>query len=191
MALDEEHGREKLYWGWLSKKISPYAQSFFKPMFDEHITLRHVIENGNLFRNGGCTGYFPQSNIYCFNEEFYEKARVNLRSHQQILIPSSLDDAVRIANEKFGGFYGSNILDHFKHWNGCESHEEIISIVGPFLKKVDSCLDNEGLMILQFEWCPQLREAATAFLADLGYDINMAKNSENKGYGQLCVARKK
>ncbi|GEM_PF-5975986 len=186
---DDKHDetKEKKYVKWLLPKLSKYGQEFFKPLFEKHGTLRGIVQSGELFRGGECTSYFPGSNIYTDDKIKYQKARKNLRKNKQVIVPACISDVFDKVDHKFGGFYGSNIMDHFRNSAGDLDHSQ--STVSGFLKSVDSHLDKDALMVLQFEWSPEVRQYATQTLQDLGYKIDFA-TTQGKGYGVIGLARR-
>ncbi len=168
----------------IAPQISEYARTIFGALLEKHGSLGNIAKQGVLFRGGDCTGYFPQCNIYLGDEKKYQRAKERLKSNGQVIIPAGLDEIFALTNEKFGGFYGSNILDHFRNAAGRIDYSE--GNIKPFLEKVNSRMSDEAVMILQFEWSEELRELSQRILTEMGYEFKISQRS--RAYGQISAS---
>jgi hypothetical protein len=186
----EDAAREKALAQQLLPGLSPYASSVFSELFERNGTLRGLFNNGSssFFRGSGCTSAYPNSNLFTTSEENYERARENLRKHKQVLIPGALE-ALAGTGVKFGGFYASNIMDHFRGPDGERLETE--EPYRDFLTMVDSFMHPDALMIIQFEWSETVKAHAKKVLGELGYACESVPDDHStNGYGKLCVARR-
>lgn len=171
----------KVYDEKISPVISEYARTIFTAMLDKYGNLNNMSEHG-IFR--GNTAYFPQSNIYLSNEKNYSRAKEKLVSKGQVIIPAGIDEIFALTKEKFGGFYGSNILDHFRNGRGHIDYSE--GNIRPFLEKINSKMSDDAVIILQFEWSQELRDLSERILTEMGYEFKISERS--RAYGNISAS---
>lgn len=172
----------------LREHLSEYAREVFDGLFMGNSCAHEIFSKASFFRQGGYSNAFPTLNNYSASEENYEKARQQLKRHIVRLVPGSLEDVLKLAGRKFGAFYGSNAMDHFTNSSGQFDYSK--GNIKPFLEAIDSKLDGDAKMVLQFEWSQELLENATEVLAEKGYSADLAPGKAG-GYGKLCVASRK
>ena len=171
----------------LREHLSEYAREVFDEIFSGDSCAHEIFSRASFFRQG-YSASFPTLNNYSASEKNYEKARQQLKRHTVRLVPGSLEDVLKLAGRKFGAFYGSNAMDHFTNSSGQFDYSK--GNITPFLEAIDSRLEQDAKMIIQFEWSQELLENATAVLAERGYSAELAPGKAG-GYGKLCVASRK
>ncbi|MDI6737979.1 MAG: hypothetical protein QME12_05710 [Nanoarchaeota archaeon] len=171
----------------IRRGISEYAVAVFDELFKGAERASDLFGNGNFFRQG-YSGAFPQSNIFTTSEEDYERAKQNLLRRKLLFVPGSLEDVFKFSDNKFGAFYGSNAMDHFTNMSGKLDYS--VGNIKPFLETIDTRLEGNAKMVLQFEWSQELRDNAIALLKEMGYETKLAPGNAT-GYGRLCVASTK
>jgi hypothetical protein len=165
--------------------LSTYARQVFTKLLAHCVDLDSVQKKRNFFRTN--SEYFPRSNLYTHGEDNFNKAKRRLLETRQIFIPGNLGDILERIHGKFEGFYGSNILDHFRNGEDFDHSEATIQ---KFLTMIDSRLQGNPVIIMQYEWSENAKINSINVFKRIGYNVTLAKNESRRGYGNLLVARK-
>ena len=190
LAGEPDPARIKDIYERVSHGLSKYARSIFDDLFEKFPTISEIVQSQVFFREGNCSGVFPKCNLFTTTEENYEKAREVLTERPPITIPGTLDDALKITDDSFGVFYGSNIFDHFRSPNNPENFDYSEANLRPFIELVESHLIDDSIWILQCEWSAEAKQVASKVLQEMGYTMRDIPKTV-RAYGQLYIAERK